>query len=499
MKNTCILAILDGWGIGKKDESNPIYMAKTPCLHSIEERFPAVALTASGISVGMPWDAAGTSEVGHLTIGAGRVVYQNHPKISLAIRDGSFFENAALAKAFASKGTVHLVGLYSDSTEYAAKEHVFALLEMAAKKGVKNLRIHLILDAPENSPRNGRALAAELFSKMKPIGYENIASVSGIFFAIPRDRSEEKIRRAADAISGTGMETAESLASLFEEAEEKKASGELLTPKKIGSGTQIVPGDEVIFWNFEEEGLKGLVEEIQKIEGIGVTTLADYGIPGTSPAFQKDGVTETLGGAIAKAGKNQMRIAETEKYRNITFYLNGMREKPYENEYRAEIPSKTGNIIANPEMMAEAVTERVILSLEDRGFDFIACTYANPDILAKTGDFEATVRAVQVLDRQIEKIMNLALKEGHTLIITSGHGNAESLMNPETGEPDRGNNPNPVPFYLVGQRFAKRNPGNPGKLETAGMLADVAPTILELMGVPKPAEMTGESLLGQLI
>lgn len=499
MKNTCILAILDGWGIGKKDESNPIYMAKTPCLRSIEERFPAVALTASGISVGMPWDAAGTSEVGHLTIGAGRVVYQNHPKISLAIRDGSFFENPALAKAFSTKGTVHLVGLYSDSTEYAAKEHVSALLEMAIKKGLRNLSVHLILDASENTARKGEVLAAELFSKMKSAGVGKIASVSGSFFAMPNDRDAVKIKRTASAISGEGGEAMESVASLFAEAEERKASGELLVPKRIAAEPGIIPGDEIIFWNFEGEEIRGLVEELKKISGVNITTLADYGISGISPAFPKDEIRETLGGVIAKAGKNQMRIAETEKYRNVTFYLNGMREEPYENEYRAEIPSKPGNVITNPEMMAEAVTERVILSLEDRGFDFIACTYANPDTLAKTGDFEATVRAVQALDRQIEKIANLALKEGHTLIITSGHGNAELLLNPETGEPDRKNNPNPVPFYLVGQRFAKRNPGNPGKLETAGMLTDVAPTMLELMGIQKPAEMTGESLLKQLI
>ena len=507
MREIILLAVLDGWGIGKKDEGNPLYMAKKNALSFIEANFPCGALQASGIAVGLPWEAAGTSEVGHLTLGAGRTVYQNYPRVSLAIRDGSFMKNPALASFMegAKKGTLHFVGLLSEASSYASKEHLYALISLAEKAGIKGVMAHLIAD--NDGPGAGKEFlksAEEFEAKLSKVG-GRVATVSGSYYGMSEP---EKVAEVYRTLMGSKEAPRfKDLQEFVAAAEKKNPSLKLAFPDSIEGGKPVSPGDSVLFFNFEPGGIETLAAAFSEPDfrafdrggtpAVSALTLTDYGV-GAQIAFPKEEVVTPLGKALSDAGKSQMRIAESEKEKSVAFYFNGGREAPFPNEYRAIVPSKkTLSPEEHPEMMAETITERALMTLQERGFDFVMVNYANADAMARTGSYEATKRAAEIIDAEIGKLLSAVLQENHTLIIVGSHGNAETLLNEKTGEADKENNPDPVPFYLVKASLKKVSVPRE-RLPHIGLLSDVAPTILALMGLLKPPEMTGESLLSEL-
>jgi len=515
MRKTFILAILDGWGQGEFNESNPIYSAGLETIKEIENKFPSGALQASGIAIGLPWEEEGNSEVGHLTLGAGRVLYQYFPKISMTIEDGSFFEIPALKNAFAhareNNSAVHLVGLLTKGNVHASLDHLEALVEMAAKEKFQKLYLHLFSDGRDSPPRSVLYLFEKVQNILKNKNVGTVASLIGRYFAMDRDNHWDRTEKAYQTITG-GIEKTAGLEETVKNLYGKDLDDEYLEPV-IFEPHPIDTNDAVIFFNFREDSIRQLSEvfispEFDKfpkksLENVSVTTMTEYTEGQRAEfAFPKNRVQNPLGKVLSDKGLTQLRIAETEKYAHVTYFFNGLQEAPFPNEFRILIPSKT-NIRQeeNPEMMAREITDRAIVALKDGGFDFILINYANPDIIAHTGNYSATVEAVRVVDRELRRLIREVIAGDHALIITSDHGNAESVLNLQTGEPETFHDPSPVPVYLIAKQFEKPfsiQAAVQQKLPVIGILSDIAPTILELMGIPKPADMSGESLLGQL-
>lgn len=501
----CVLAILDGWGVGKKDESNPIYMAKTPAIRFIEEHFPNGALQASGISIGLPWDTPGSSELGHFSIGAGRIVYQNYPRISLAIRDGSFFENQTIKNCLqATKknaGVLHLLGTFSKTSEKSAIEHLQALCEMAKKEGIEKIILHLAVSEDDGTLATVEKMVSD-FEHKKKQEHVAIGSITGEYF-IKNAMQDTKTNAALLTMLETGSgRKADTLTAALQKASEKNASPDFIEPTLLPDGKAIERNDGIIFWNFEPDGWQFVTQSFEK-KGFGsssIVTLTRYPDVLAVPAFPEEKCDITLGKALADAGKTQLRVAETLREPSITYYLNGLREKPYDGEYRTILPSpRFVNAAEHPELSLKAVTDRTLMALTENAFDCIIVNFANPDVLAATGDYAATKKAIELVDEAIEKITNAVLSNGHTLIIVGSHSNAEGLVDLETGKVNTQHKTNSVPFYLVQRDFMKKEAEKTEKSGAIGILADVAPTILELMGIQKPTAMTGESLLRELV
>lgn len=516
MKRTYTLVILDGWGFGKTDESNPIHQAQLKTFKFIEDNFPYGALQASGISIGMPWDEEGNSEVGHLTIGGGRVFYQHYPRITLAIEDGSFFKNEVLKKSFThakkNNGTLHLIGLVGEGVVHSAFTHLTTLLDMAKKEGCMHVGIHVISDGRDSAPQLIAIYIEKLEKEIKKYGVGVIATLIGRYYAMDRDKHWDRTKRFYDILVYPEAGRVMDVKSAIEEIYAKKLNDEYIEPTIINEAHRIKDDDSVLFFNFREDRMRQIVEpfvnpefstfETKKFKNLLVTTMTEYRNDFSVPvAFGREDIVNPLGKIISDTERVQLRIAETEKYAHVTYFFNGLREKPYSNEYRVLIPSKNvAHHEEHPEMMASAITDRVIVALNEGGFDFILVNYANPDIIAHTGDFDATVKAVRVIDYEMERLINATLAQNHVLVITSDHGNAETLISTQTGQPETKHDANPVPFYLVAKEFQKQNIyPKPSRPPVIGLLSDVAPTILALMGIQKPKEMTGQSLLEQLI
>lgn len=516
MKQTLILAILDGWGIGNMDESNPIYVAKPQAMQRIHDRFPGGALQSSGIMVGLPWGEEGNSEVGHLTIGAGKILYQHFPRISLAVKDGSFYENKALRSAFAhakkTMGAVHLIGLLTSGNVHASLEHLAALLEMAKREKCGKLFLHLSTDGRDGPPRSALDLIARLREEIERAGVGEIASIAGRYYAMDRDKHWDRTARAYAMLLGDAPHT-NSPEEAVKSSYGKNIADEFIEPSVSPGGAPIRDRDAVIFFNFREDRMRQLVTPfvdanfkqfpVTPFKNLFIATMTQYDETfSAAVAFPNETVEHPLGKVLADEDKIQLRIAETEKYAHVTYFFNGLREKPYPNEYRILIPSEHSSKPEEfPEMRASAITDRALVALGEGRFDFILLNYANPDIIAHTGNYDATILAVKAVDREIDRLTKATLEGNHVLCITSDHGNAEVVLDPQTGEVETKHNPSPVPFYLVGSHFERKGKpdGNPFKLPSIGLLSDVAPTILELMKLPKPEEMTGQNLLPQLL
>ncbi|MCP6720069.1 MAG: 2,3-bisphosphoglycerate-independent phosphoglycerate mutase [Patescibacteria group bacterium] len=518
MRKTFVLAILDGWGIGKLNESNPIHIAGLKTIRYIENSFPSGALQASGIAVGLPWGEEGNSEVGHLTIGTGRTLYQHFPRISMAIEDGSFFKNPALRSAFLharkNNSAVHLIGLLTKGNVHASLKHLVALIEMAKKENCPNLYLHLFADGLDSPPHSLLYLVKNLEGILQKNKVGVITSLMGRYYAMNRDNHWERTEKAYRTL--TGIDTnVKSYKEATEEIYQKDLDDEFIEPIIIDKPHPIQDNDAVIFFNFREDSMRQITESfanpafnkfpIKKLSNLSVTTMTEYqkGLK-TAVAFPSEKIKNSLGEVLADNQKTQLRIAETKKYAHVTYFFNGLRDAPFPNEYRVLIPSKsTIRQEEHPEMMAGAVTERLLIALNEGGFDFILINYANPDIIAHTGNYQAVLEAVKVIDKELEKLIKSVLAGNHVLLITSDHGNAESVLNLKTGEPETTHDPNPVPIYLVAKDLEKSPPANSGqtppRLKTIGILSDVAPTILDLMNIPKPSSMTGQSLLDQLV
>ncbi len=509
MRQTFILVILDGWGIGEENESNPIYRAEPKIIKFIEKNFPAGALQASGLAVGLPWEEEGNSEVGHLTLGAGRILHQHFLKISSAIDNGSFFENAELKKAFAhakkNNSAVHLVGLLSEGNVHSSLKHLSALVEMAKREGTPRVYFQFFADGRDSPPHS----VISLIQKLKT---ENaIASLSGRFYAMNRDGHWERTEKVYRVLTETeqNLKTPE---EMVKAAYARDFNDEFIEPSATSGPHPILDNDAVIFFNFREDSMRQISEpflnpafkefETKKFQNLCVVTMTKYHEQFmTNVAFATEKIENPLGKVLADAGKIQLRIAETQKYAHVTYFFNGYNDKPFQNEYRILVPSeKLAHPDEHPAMMAETITDRAVISLNEGGFDFILVNYANPDITAHTKNYGAVLEAVNVIDHELERLIKSTLGHDHVLFITSDHGNAENLIDLKTGEPETKHNSNPVPFYLVGKQFQKSASKSEGKrLEIIGMLSDVAPTILELMKLSQPPEMTGQSLLEQLI
>ncbi len=503
---------MDGWGIGPDDASNPIYGAGLQIIPSIEANFPAGALQASGTSIGLPWNEEGNSEVGHLTIGAGRILFQHFQRIEGAIRDGSFFTLPRLKAAFdhakQSGGAVHLVGLLTGATVHASMDHIVALLEMAKREGTQAVYLHLFTDGRDSDPHSAAMLTARIEKLLDEKGVGTIADLVGRYYAMDRDRNWDRTARAYRLlVAGEGNHR--SLAEALRATYDRGYNDEYVEPTIPGEPHPIQANDAVVFFNFREDRMRQISSAfldpafksfpLSPIPNLFLATFTEYNreLPGFE-IFSRETIPNPLGQVLADKGRVQLRVAETEKYAHVTYFFNGLREEPFPNEYRILVPSRVEASHADhPEMMATPITDRALASLQEGGVDFILLNYANADMIAHTGNFEATVRAVQTVDRELGRLMRVVLDGGHVLLVTSDHGNAECLIDRQTGEPQTKHDPSPVPFYLIGKEFARPVP-RARRLETIGLLADVAPTILELLGLPKPPEMTGESLLPQL-
>lgn len=515
-KKPVVLAILDGWGVGKFDESNPIYRAEPETMNFIRANFPAGALQSSGIAIGLPWEEEGNSEVGHLTIGAGKVLYQHFPRISLAIKNGSFFKNsvllAAMEHAKKNKSTLHLVGLLTDANVHASLEHLEALIKMAQEEKCPNISLHLFSDGRDTDPSSVLKILARLSDDLKFDVRSILATLTGRYYAMDRDKHWDRTEKTYQVLTGTGPARI-GLEEAVKKAYNLSLNDEYIEPSAItGESRFIAENDAVICFNFREDRMRQLSETfidpnfgvfpVKKFTNLFFATFTSYDIRFAVPvAFPEEVAENPLGKVLSDNGKRQLRIAETEKYAHVTYFFNGLKEKPFMDEFRILVPSENAvHYEQYPQMMAGAVTDRVIAALAEGTYDFILVNYANPDMVAHTGNYEATLKAISIVDQGIKKIMESVLDQDGVLLVTSDHGNAEVLLDLKTGEAETKHNPNPVPFYLVGKRFRKRSPVDSlASLPVIGILSDIAPTVLELMKIPQPPEMTGQSLLPQLL
>ena len=509
-KKRVILIILDGWGIGSDNESNPIYVVKPPAFKWLEENYPMTSLQASGIAVGLPWGEVGNSEVGHLTLGAGKVLYQYYPKITMAIQDGSFFENKTLKDACAHAreraGAINFVGLLTKANVHASLDHLLALIKMARDEKVPKINCHLFADGKDSPPHTFESF-------LKEIPREYLASVIGRYYGMDREGNWRLTQASYQAMTGQLGHITDDPAIIVQKTYANGNTEEYLPAMCFAEDKKITDGDAVVFFNYREDSIRQIASSfimkdfdkfpVINFQNLYIATMTHYddrfSVPIVCPA---DAVAEPLGKVISDNGLAQLRVAETYKYAHVTYFFNGLREPPYQGEYRTLVPSLPSlHNEKHPEMMAGAITDRLIDAIQSRGFDFILANYANPDTIAHTADYNAAIETVRVIDREIARILKVAENPETLLIITSDHGHIEEMINQITGLPESQHELNPVPFYLVAEEFKGRKFINQEKraFEAGGTLADVAPTILEVMGITKPDEMTGGSLLEEII
>ena len=502
MKRTVVLLILDGWGVGLRDITNAIHAAAPANFTDLARRYPSGALLSHGIAVGLPWETAGTGESGHRTIGAGQTVYQTSVKIALSIRDGSFLDNTVLRTALTgtakAKGTVHFVGSVSEKTADGSAERLRALITLAERMGIPRVRVHMLLGGADAGPRS--ALTA-----MKAVPWSDtvrLGSLIGRYYAT--DGDEKKNTAAKDAILGIGTKTDDPETYLHDFY--LHGMEDVFTePATVGPDPRgVEENDAVIFFDCDGHAIQTLVRLIAEgsdvPKNISVATLADYGLGATAPAaFADDQPQKTLGDVLAENGKIQFRIAETCRYPHVTRFMNGLTDTPLKNEYRILVPAENvARKDERPEMMTKEIADRGIAAIEE-GADFVVINFAAPDVMAHTGNFEAVKKAVLAADRELGNVVKATLARNGALIVTADHGNAERMRHPVSGAPETGHNVNPVPALLVAAELEKPPTAIVPSYEgTTGLLTDIAPTVLALMGLPKPQEMTGSSLIGRL-
>ncbi len=516
-----VLVILDGWGISQNNKGNAIREANLPTIEKLDKFYPKIALQASGISVGLPWGECGNSEVGHMTIGAGKIIYQNMPRISLAIQNGEFFQNEALLKAMKNakdkKTSLHLMGLLGKGSVHSHSDHIYALLEMAKNQKMEKVYLHIFTDGRDSEMTSGVQKIQELQKKLKQLGVGEIATVSGRYFAMDRNNNWDRVEKAYNAmVKGEGEKISDPIKYL-EASYKKKIFDEYIEPAcietkggKFEGGIQ--DGDSVIFFNFREDRARQITkafvlpgfEKFKRdyMKKLYFTTMVQYeeSLP-VEIAFPPVKTVECLGRVLSKNNLKQLRISETEKFAHVTYFFNVGNEETYPQEDRTIINSnsKVARFDEAPEMMAEEITKKVLAALEKDKYSFILINYANSDIIAHTGNEKATIKALETVDECLARLVPAVLEKNGSLLITSDHGNAEELINTRTGEVDTEHSSNPVPlWYITSKNHQERKVKNDEDLKVEGFLSDIAPTILEILGIPKPAEMTGESLLSFL-
>ena len=493
---------MDGFALGEDIPGNAVQAANTPQLDYLFSQYPFCQLEASGLDVGLPEGQMGNSEVGHTNIGAGRVVFQDLPRISRAIEDGSFFENpaylAAIRACKESGGALHLMGLLSDGGVHSHIDHLFALLELAKRQEVPQVYVHAFLDGRDVSPTSGLGFVRQLQDKMRELGVGQIADLSGRYYAMDRDSRWERLQRAYDALAGGSAPFAEDPCQAVRASYDAGVTDEFFEPVVCAKGGRIEEGDSVIFLNFRpdraREMTRALVDpnfgEIKRKRGFlpvhyVCTTEYDASMPNVSVAFPHEKLENIFGEYLSKLGMTQLRIAETEKYAHVTFFFNGGQESVFPGEDRCLIPSpKVATYDLKPEMSAPAITEEAIRRIESGKYDVIILNFANCDMVGHTGVFDAAVAAVETVDTCVAQVVKATTDLGGVALITADHGNAEQMLD-ENGQPFTAHTTNPVPFCIVGAAVRLRD----------GRLADIAPTMLDLMGLNQPHEMDGKTLI----
>lgn len=509
-KKPVVLMVLDGYGLSDRQDGNAIAMAKTPVMDKLMAECPFVPGNASGLAVGLPDGQMGNSEVGHMNIGAGRIIYQDLTSITKAIEDGTFFENEELLAAIKNckehQSDLHLWGLLSDGGVHSHNTHLYGILELCKKEGLSNVYVHPFLDGRDTPPASGKDYVAQLVEKMKEIGVGKVASLSGRYYAMDRDNRWDRVEKAYAALVYGEGEKASDPVQAMADSYAKEVTDEFVLPTVIMENDKPVAtvkeNDSVIFFNFRpdrareitrafcDDDFKGFERRNGRMP-LCYVCFKDYdeSIPNKRVAFKKQSIVNTFGEYLAKLGKKQLRLAETEKYAHVTFFFNGGVEEPNKDEDRTLVNSpKVATYDLQPEMSAPEVGEKLDAAITSGEYDVIIINFANPDMVGHTGVIEAAVKAVERIDQCVGSAVEAVKKVDGVMFICADHGNAEKMVDYETGEPHTAHTTNPVPFILV-------NYGKDVKLREGGCLADIVPTLLEIMEVPQPAEMTGKSLL----
>ena len=507
-KKLTMLMILDGFGENPNNEGNAVNLAKKPNIDKLRKICPVSHIDASGAAVGLPDGQMGNSEVGHTNIGAGRIVYQKLTKITKSIEDGDFFSipefTEAIENVKKNNSKLHIMGLLSDGGVHSHQRHLYGLLELAKRKGLdNNVFIHAFMDGRDTLPASGEGYIQELQEKMKEKGVGKIATLSGRYYAMDRDKRWDRVEKAYNAlVKGEGVLAKDPIQAI-EESYQQEIFDEFVVPTVITDANdqplaKIENGDSVIFFNFRPDRARQLTRAIvdDKFDGfktdkldIDFVCMTEYDdtMPNVKIAFKPEELTNTFGEVVSKLGKKQLRIAETEKYAHVTFFFNGGREEPYPGEDRILVNSpKVATYDLQPEMSAYEVTEKVVEAINSEKYDTIILNFANTDMVGHTGNIDAAIKAVEAVDKCVGEIVEAVQKQNGVLLITADHGNAEQMIDYQTGEPLTSHTTNLVPLILVGMENAELKDGR---------LCDLTPTMLDIMEEQKPKEMTGESLL----
>lgn len=519
-----ILLILDGWGVAPPGPGNPIEAADTPYMDEIIKTFPTVTVAASGEAVGLSWGEMGNSEVGHLTIGAGRIFYQTFPRINLSIQSGDFFENDVFVKAAEhckkNKSTFHIMGILSPGNVHGSEQHIYALLEFAKKQGLSDVVVHAFTDGRDTKYNMGAEFVRDCQKKMEEIGVGRIGSLCGRFYAMDRDNRWDRTEKAYNAIIGkeADREYEDQVKALEDSYAEEVYDEEFIPTVITKNGEPVGPvkdGDALIFSNFRADRARQItsafsVPSFSKFEReymrdlyMGIMAEYEKGLP-VKVAYPQEDVEMCLAKVISDAGMKQLHIAETEKYAHVTFFMNGMKEEEFSGEDRSIIPSpRVSTYDQAPGMSTEKITDEIVEEIEKQEYDAIIANFAPADMVGHTGSYEATKKGCEVIDKCIGRIVNTLLPYDGAMIITADHGNGEEVINLQTGEIDKEHSTNPVPFIVVGEKWrGQSSPSGEGVvggdlslMSPVGMLADTAPTMLKILGIPQPPEMTGSPLI----
>ncbi len=518
-----VLIIADGWGIAPPSRSNAVSLAKTPFISNLIKTYPAMTLQASGEAVGLSWGEIGNSEVGHLNLGSGKLIYQNLPKINKCISDGSFFTNekflAAADHAKKNKSALHIMGLFSSGSVHSSMEHLYALVEFCQKQKLKKVFIHGFLDGRDMPFNSGIDLVEKLQQKLEKVPEIKIASLAGRFYGMDRDNHWERIALSYNAIvKGEAEKTFDNPAEAVKASYDQKIYDEEVVPTVITENGQPVgkvsDGDSMIFFNFRSDRAREITkamvlpgfdkfprEYLKDLYFVGMTEY-EKDLP-VETAYPTENIQYPLARVISEAGLTQLHAAETEKYAHVTFFFNGGREEQFTGEDRILVASpRVKSYDEKPEMSAKEVTKKILETIMADKYDFVVVNYAGGDMVAHTGNLKATVKACEVIDDCVKQLTETTLAKGGVVFITADHGNAEELLNLQSGKVDKEHSTYPVPFIAIGKQWEGKNAGVSDSIgsdlslvQPAGILSDVAPTILKVMGLPQPEEMTGRSLL----
>ena len=499
-----VLLILDGWGHREETADNALALAELPHWRNLLATCPHTLIHTEGRFVGLPDGQMGNSEVGHMNLGAGRIVYQDLTRIDAAIEDGSFFANAELnvacAAVKANGGTLHVMGLLSQGGVHSHESHIFAMLELARRAGVSRVAVHAFLDGRDTPPRSAESSLRALQAACDRLGNAHIATMGGRYFAMDRDQRWERVRRGWDAIvEAVGDHHATDALTALQAAYARGENDEFVAPTVLDGAQPMRDGDAVVFMNFRADRARQLTSAFVDPAFTGFSArrpvlssfvcLTEYDARLPAPlAFAPDDLRHTFGEVVAEAGLTQLRIAETEKYAHVTFFFSGGREAMFEGEQRILVPSpKVATYDLQPEMSCPELTDKLVDAIQGDSFDVIVCNIANPDMVGHSGILDAAIAAAQAVDIAIGRVSDAVRAVGGALLITADHGNLEMMRDPATGQPHTAHTVGPVPLVYVGSRATT--------LRAGGALRDVAPTLLALLGLPQPADMSGQSLL----